>query len=117
MIFRRHLFSLLGEGGRTLEGFTESLSYELASQNIVVKIVEPGGGDTAFHARASKLTTGDGGIDSYGPFLERANAALGKLAKHMTTPERIAAVIYGGRAWCVAPLRCNFFHYCGRPTC
>jgi len=36
-----------------LEGFTESLSYELASQNIVVKIVEPGGGDTAFHARAS----------------------------------------------------------------
>jgi short-subunit dehydrogenase len=95
VIFRRHLFSLLGEGGRTLEGFTESLSYELASQNIVVKIVEPGGGDTAFHARASKLNTGDSGIDSDGPFLERANATLGKLAKHMTTPERIAAVIYG----------------------
>src|SRR5580704_1229297 len=27
-----------------LEGFTESLAYELTSQNIVVKIVEPGGG-------------------------------------------------------------------------
>jgi len=78
-----------------LEGFTESLSYELASQNIVVKMVEPGGGDTAFHTRAAKLNTGDGGIDSYGPFLERANAALGKLAKRMATPERIAAVIYG----------------------
>jgi NAD(P)-dependent dehydrogenase (short-subunit alcohol dehydrogenase family) len=81
-----------------LEGFTESLAYELASQNIVVKIIEPGGGDTAFHVRASKLTTGDGGIDSYGPFLERADAALGKLAKlakGMTTPYRIAAVIYG----------------------
>ena len=26
-----------------LEGFTESLAYELASQNIVVKIIEPGG--------------------------------------------------------------------------
>ncbi|HWW87424.1 MAG TPA: SDR family oxidoreductase [Vicinamibacterales bacterium] len=78
-----------------LEGFTESLSYELASQNIVVKIVEPGGGDTAFHARASELNTGDGGIDSYGPFLERVNAALGRLAKHMATPERISAVIYG----------------------
>jgi hypothetical protein len=60
-----------------------------------VKIVEPGGGDTAFHAKASKLNTGDGGIDSYGFFLERANAALGKLAKAMATPERIAAVIYG----------------------
>jgi NAD(P)-dependent dehydrogenase (short-subunit alcohol dehydrogenase family) len=78
-----------------LEGFTESLSYELASQNIVVKMVEPGGGDTAFHARASKLNTGDGGLDSYGTFLERADAALGKLAKGMATPERIAAVIYG----------------------
>ena len=77
-----------------LEGFTESLSYELASQNIVVKIVEPGGGDTAFHARAAKLNTGDGGINSYAPFLERANAALGKLAKNMATPEQIAAVIY-----------------------
>jgi NAD(P)-dependent dehydrogenase (short-subunit alcohol dehydrogenase family) len=29
-----------------LEGFTESLAYELASRNIVVKIVEPGGGAT-----------------------------------------------------------------------
>ncbi|MET4385385.1 NAD(P)-dependent dehydrogenase (short-subunit alcohol dehydrogenase family) [Bradyrhizobium sp. F1.4.3] len=78
-----------------LEGFTECLSYELASQNIVVKLVEPGGGDTAFHARSSKQNAGDGGIDSYGPFLERAYAALGKLAQHMATPERIAAVIYG----------------------
>ena len=26
-----------------LEGFSESLSYELASQNIIVKIIEPGG--------------------------------------------------------------------------
>jgi NAD(P)-dependent dehydrogenase (short-subunit alcohol dehydrogenase family) len=78
-----------------LEGFTESLCYELASQNIVVKIVEPGGGETAFHARSSKLNTGDGGLDSYGPFLDRANAALSKLAERMTTPEHIAAVIYG----------------------
>ena len=78
-----------------LEGFTESLSYELASQNIIVKMVEPGGGDTAFHGTAAKLNTGDGGIDSYGPFLERASAALGKLAKGMAKPERISAVIYG----------------------
>jgi NAD(P)-dependent dehydrogenase (short-subunit alcohol dehydrogenase family) len=78
-----------------VEGFTESLSYELASQNIVVKMVEPGGGDTAFHATAAKLDVGDGGIDSYAPFLERAKAAMGKMAKSMATPEHIAAVIYG----------------------
>jgi short-subunit dehydrogenase len=41
-----------------IEGFTESVSYELASQNIVVKMVEPGGGDTAFHARAAADATG-----------------------------------------------------------
>lgn len=78
-----------------LEGFTESLSYELASQNVIVKIVEPGGGDTAFHARSAKQTTGDGGLASCGPFLDRANASLSKLAKGMATAERIAAVIYG----------------------
>ena len=78
-----------------LEGFTESLSYELASQNIVVKMVEPGGVDTAFHATAAKLNVGDGGIDSYGPFLERATAAMGKMAKQMVKPERIAPVIFG----------------------
>jgi NAD(P)-dependent dehydrogenase (short-subunit alcohol dehydrogenase family) len=78
-----------------LEGFTEALSYELASQNIVVKMVEPGGGDTAFHATAAKLNAGDGGINSYGPFLERATAALGKMAKSMATPEHIATAIYG----------------------
>jgi hypothetical protein len=60
-----------------------------------VKLGEPGGVSTAFHARASKLNTGDGGIDSYAPFLERTNAALGKLAKAMATPEHVAAVIYG----------------------
>jgi len=78
-----------------LEGFSESLCYELASQNIAVKIVEPGGGDTAFHAQASKFNTGDGGIKSYGPFLDRANAVLATLAQRMTTPEHIAAVIFG----------------------
>ena len=78
-----------------LGGFTESLSDELASQNIVVKIVEPGGGDTAFHTRASQLNTGDGGLDSYRPFMERANVALSKLAEGMAPSGRIAAVIYG----------------------
>jgi len=77
-----------------LEGFTEALSYELASQNIVVKLVEPGGVDTPFHARASKLNTGDGGIKSYAAFLEQSNAALSKLAEGMATPEHVAGVIY-----------------------
>jgi short-subunit dehydrogenase len=78
-----------------VEGFTESLSYELGSQNIVVKMVEPGGVDTPFHAKAAKLNTGDGGIDSYAPFLEQINERMAKLGKGMVAPEHIAAVIYG----------------------
>lgn len=76
-----------------LEGFTESLSYELASQNIVVKLVEPGG-NTAFHARSAKETTGDGGLKSYDAFIERTNAFFGKLIKGIAEPEKIADVIY-----------------------
>ncbi|MCQ6957035.1 SDR family oxidoreductase [Mucilaginibacter aquariorum] len=35
-----------------IEGFTESLSYELASINIIVKLIEPGGADTGFFKNA-----------------------------------------------------------------
>jgi len=39
-----------------LEGFSEAVSYELASQNIVVKLIEPRGGVTAtnFNARVTE---------------------------------------------------------------
>ncbi|HEX8235403.1 MAG TPA: SDR family oxidoreductase [Abditibacteriaceae bacterium] len=78
-----------------LEGFTESLSYELASQNIVVKIVEPGGGDTAFHARAAKTSTDDPRLKSYDSFLAQTEAFFGELIKGIVPPEKIADVIYG----------------------
>lgn len=77
-----------------LEGFTESLSYELASQNIVVKLIEPGGGNTAFHTRADRESTGDGGIRSYDAFLEQSSAFFGKLFKGIVSAENIADVIY-----------------------
>jgi NAD(P)-dependent dehydrogenase (short-subunit alcohol dehydrogenase family) len=78
-----------------LEGFTESVSYELASQNIVVKMVEPGGGDTDFHSRAAKENVGAGGIPSYEAFIARTNAVMANIGARMATPERIAAVVYG----------------------
>lgn len=77
-----------------LEGFTESVSYELASQNIVVKMVEPGGGDTAFHGRSAVENVGAAGISSYEPFLARTNTAMANLGKRMATPARIANAIY-----------------------
>jgi len=78
-----------------LEGFTESVSYELASQNIVVKMVEPGGGATDFHSRAGTENMGAGGIPSYEPFIARTNAVMANIGTRMATPERIAEVVYG----------------------
>ncbi|KAJ7766924.1 short-chain dehydrogenase reductase SDR [Mycena olivaceomarginata] len=55
-----------------LEGFTEALSYELASQNIFVKSVVPHGGitSTAFFTRfgASRRVAGESGLSSYNEF-------------------------------------------------
>lgn len=77
-----------------LEGFTESVSYELASQNIVVKLVEPGGGDTDFHSRSGAEDAGAGGIQSYEPFIERTHAVMASIGTRMATPERIADAVY-----------------------
>lgn len=78
-----------------LEGFTESVSYELASQNVVMKLVEPGGGETAFHSRSARESVGAGGIQSYERFIERTNAVMATVGTRMATPERIAEVVYG----------------------
>lgn len=42
-VFTLPMLSLYCASKFALEGFSEALSYELASQNIVVKIIEPGG--------------------------------------------------------------------------
>ena len=77
-----------------LEGFTESVSYELASQNIVVKMVEPGGGDTGFHSRSQTENIGAGGISSYEPFIARTNAVMAGIGTRMATPAHIADAVY-----------------------
>ena len=53
-LFTLPMSSLYNASKFALEGFSESLSYELASQNITVKLVEPHGGvnETEFGARS-----------------------------------------------------------------
>jgi short-subunit dehydrogenase len=60
-----------------LEGFSESLSYELASQGIVVKIVEPGGMvSTNFGKRSGAEATLNSGLTDYAPFVARASGLI-----------------------------------------
>lgn len=78
-----------------LEGFIEAVSHELASQNIIAKLYEPGAILSPFHERSAREHSGTGGIESYDQFLNSTNAALGKLAAGAATTEKVAEDIYG----------------------
>ena len=79
-----------------LEGFFESVSYELATQNITVKLIEPGGVDTNFHPTAARLSTGDGGIAVYKDFYERVASTVSKIidSHSLLSAEEVANAVY-----------------------
>jgi NAD(P)-dependent dehydrogenase (short-subunit alcohol dehydrogenase family) len=80
-----------------LEGFSESLAYELASQNIVVKIVEPSGGVTStnFSERMGKEQAEGASLADYEGFVANTNAIFASMrAGRKTSAEEVAQVIY-----------------------
>ena len=80
-----------------LEGFSESLAYELASQKIAVKIIEPSGGviNTSFSERMSREREAEAGLADYDAFVQRAGEVFAGLqASRKTTAEEVAKVIY-----------------------
>ena len=79
-----------------LEGFFESVAYELRSLNIAVKLIEPGGVDTPFHQTAAARTVGAGTHDAYAAFYNSVdNAVQAIIAKHaLTSAEDVAQAIY-----------------------
>lgn len=80
-----------------LEGFSESLSYELLSQNIVVKIVEPGGVlDTGFSGRMAAEAGQTLPVPAdYDAFVADAQRAFdGLRAARLATSEDVAQVIF-----------------------
>jgi len=81
-----------------LEGFSESLAYELAFQNIIIKIVEPSGGvtNTNFSERMGKEKAQGGSITDYDVFVGRMNAMFaGMQAGRKTSADEVAEIIYG----------------------
>ena len=79
-----------------LEGFSEALSYELLAQNIVVKIIEPGGVlDTQFVARSGGEAVQNPVIDDYRPFLAQAERSFTNMKQaRLGTSEGVANVIF-----------------------
>ncbi|KAJ7480020.1 short-chain alcohol dehydrogenase [Mycena galericulata] len=80
-----------------LEGFTEALSYELASQNIFVKSVIPHGGVTStdFLGRFASSTAVDPTLTSYDDFKKNITTSFGKMvAGASKSSHDVAETIY-----------------------
>jgi len=91
------LSSLYCASKYALEGFSEALAFELASQNIIVKLVEPGGGvsDANFAARAAAESARNAAIPDYDGFISRAAAANAAIAaRRMVTSAEVAELIH-----------------------
>ena len=97
-IFTLPMISLYCASKFALEGFSEAVAYELASQGIVVKIVEPHGGVTAtrFSEKAAEERASDGSLADYDAFVARTNEAFARMtAARSTSAEDVARTILG----------------------
>jgi NAD(P)-dependent dehydrogenase (short-subunit alcohol dehydrogenase family) len=95
-IFALPMISLYCASKFALEGFSESLAYELASQNIVVKIIEPGGVvSTNFGKRSGAEASQNTPLPDYDGFVSEMNAVFAGLrADRKATEEDVAKVIF-----------------------
>jgi NAD(P)-dependent dehydrogenase (short-subunit alcohol dehydrogenase family) len=79
-----------------VEGFSESLSYELASQNIRVKLIEPGIVNTPWYSSAVRLN--HEALSDYNSFTNLFNKQFEKFVQNnahlQATPEVVAETIY-----------------------
>lgn len=87
------LISMYVSSKFALEGFSEALSYELASQHISVKLVEPGGVVTPFHDTAAKHFASNPELTDYHTFIETTLNKLGKMSEDISSAEAVAAEI------------------------
>ncbi|MGG4046138.1 MULTISPECIES: SDR family oxidoreductase [Paenibacillus] len=78
-----------------VEGFTEALTFELASQNIRLKLIEPGVVKTDFFGRSIEILS-DESLTDYQEFFEAVQPALHETinSDSISSPELIAQTIY-----------------------
>ncbi|HZI32674.1 MAG TPA: SDR family oxidoreductase [Candidatus Binatia bacterium] len=98
-----------------LEGFTESLAYELAPHHIGVKLIEPSGGvsNTDFGKRLLAERAQVASPAGYEEFIARTSAAYAGIAsRRMTSSDEVAQVIYAAATDGTSRLR----YFCGEDT-
>jgi NAD(P)-dependent dehydrogenase (short-subunit alcohol dehydrogenase family) len=96
-LFTLPMISMYCASKFALEGFTEALSYELASQNIAVRLVEPHGGvtGTRFAERSLGAFAKDPSLTDYDAFVANTNEAFARMVAASTiSADEVAQVIY-----------------------
>jgi NAD(P)-dependent dehydrogenase (short-subunit alcohol dehydrogenase family) len=87
------MMSLYHSSKWAVEGFSESLSYELRDLGIVVKIVEPGGVDTDFGGRSMTYAAKEG-LTAYDETVATFRSNIAKLGIQRSSAEAIAEGIF-----------------------
>lgn len=76
-----------------VEGFSDSLRYELEPFNIAVKLIEPGPIKTDFYQRSMAIAT-QPGLEDYDAFVKRVLPSINKAGETGSPPSVTAQVIY-----------------------
>jgi NAD(P)-dependent dehydrogenase (short-subunit alcohol dehydrogenase family) len=87
------LYSLYHGTKWAVEGFSESLQFELLPFNVRVKIIEPGAIKTDFYDRSMEVMTKPG-LTAYDAYVNKAMANMNKVGETAPGPEKVARVIY-----------------------
>ena len=87
------LYSIYHATKFAVEGFTESLHYELAQFNIKMKLIEPGPIVTDFYGRSRQFIKPTD-TSQYDGFIQKFNDAAEKVMKDAEGPEVVAEMIY-----------------------
>jgi NAD(P)-dependent dehydrogenase (short-subunit alcohol dehydrogenase family) len=87
------MYSLYHGTKWAVEGFSESLSFEVAPLGILVKIVEPGIVKTDFYGRSSVSTAGQSPAD-YARFVAKVEQGLEKQVEKGTGAQQVAERIF-----------------------
>lgn len=89
------LVSIYAASKFALEGFCESLSFELASQNIQVKIIEPGNIATNFEQTTKSNFAADETLTDYSDYLKKMDEVFkGIYSGGGSTADDVAAIIF-----------------------
>ncbi|MFZ1055957.1 MAG: SDR family NAD(P)-dependent oxidoreductase, partial [Opitutaceae bacterium] len=95
-VYTLPMLSLYCASKFALEGFTESVAYELASQNVIVKMIEPGGVlSTNFGRRSGAESANNAVLPDYDAFVAHVGAVFDSLgAERLATEDDVARVVY-----------------------